>query len=211
VAPGDACRLEFTKWGDQPHWEMDAVYLGSDDHGDWLGYPVGTYMSRPGLDLVSTNPQVGLVPAAGMLGRAWVATFHGPGGPVATYVDVSTPAEWSGSVVRAVDLDLDVVEPLEASSFDPASFDPAPFDAESFDVEASGIQASDVEASGVEAFVDDEDEFALHSVSLGYPPEIVELALASRDLLLTAVRAHVPPFDGAHLPWLDRLAALRPA
>ena len=26
---GDSVRLEMTKWGDQPHWEMDAVYLGS--------------------------------------------------------------------------------------------------------------------------------------------------------------------------------------
>jgi uncharacterized protein len=173
VAPGDACRLEFTKWGDQPHWEMDAVYLGADSHGDWLGYPVGTHMSRPGLSLVSENLQVGLIPAAGMLGQAWVATFHGPGGPVATYVDISTPAQWSSSVVRAVDLDLDVVEPFD-----------------------------------VEAFVDDQDEFDLHSVTLGYPSEIVDLALASRDLLLTAVRAHVPPFDGSHRRWLDRLSLL---
>ncbi len=41
--------LEMTKWGDRPHWEMDAVYLGADAAGDWIGFPVGTRMSRPGM------------------------------------------------------------------------------------------------------------------------------------------------------------------
>ena len=32
----------MSKWGDRPHWEFDALFLGSDRHGDWLGIPVGT-------------------------------------------------------------------------------------------------------------------------------------------------------------------------
>src|SRR3954454_17024478 len=98
----------MTKWGDRPHWAMDAVHLGSDDAGDWIGFPKGTRMSRPGVDLTTTNLQVGLVPAAG-----WLATFHGPGGKVRTYVDMTTVPVWDGSTIRAVDLDLDVIEELD--------------------------------------------------------------------------------------------------
>ncbi len=102
----------MTKWGGRPHWEMDAVYLGADEHGDWIGFPIATLMSRPGFELVTKNHQVGLVPRAGFL-----ATFHGPGGTVRTYVDMTTVPVWDGSVVRAVDLDLDVIERLDGTAF----------------------------------------------------------------------------------------------
>ncbi len=46
-------------------------------------------------------------------------------------------------------------------------------------------------------FVDDQDEFDEHRVELGYPPEVVDLALATRDIVLTAVRDKHPPFDGS--------------
>ena len=108
----------MTKWGDRPHWEMDAVYLGADAAGDWIGFPVGTVMSRPGVSITTTNEQVGLVPSAGTaVGQAWLATFHGPGGNVWTYVDMTTVPKWAGRTVRAVDLDLDVVEGLDREVF----------------------------------------------------------------------------------------------
>ena len=31
--------MQFEKWGRRAHWEYDAVRLGRDDHGTWLGYP----------------------------------------------------------------------------------------------------------------------------------------------------------------------------
>jgi hypothetical protein len=160
----------MTKWGDHPHWQMDALYLGRDDAGDWLGFPVGTHMSRPGVELTTTNDQVGLVPAATAIGQAWLATFHGPGGSVWTYVDMTTVPVWHGRTVRAVDLDLDVVEGLDRV-----------------------------------VYVDDQDEFDEHRVELGYPREIVDLAMATRDLVLTAVRGGLPPFDGRAARWLDAL------
>ncbi len=109
---GDAVRVEMTKWGDRPHWVMDALYLGADGHGDWIGFPTGTFMSRPGAEYTTRHPQVGLVPAAG-----WVATFHGPGGNVLTYVDMTTVPVWDGAVLRAVDLDLDVVQRLDGTVY----------------------------------------------------------------------------------------------
>jgi uncharacterized protein len=117
LSPGDPVRVVMTKWGDRPHWEMDALYLGADDYGDWIGFPLGTHMSRPGMQVTTTNDQVGLVPAAGLpMGNAWLATFHGPGGVVWTYVDMTSVPVWDGAVVRAVDLDLDVIETLDHSA-----------------------------------------------------------------------------------------------
>ena len=102
--------MVMTKWGDRPHWEFDAVLLGSDAHGDWIGIPRGTFMSRPGAEYVAPVDQVGLVPAPGPdEQRGWLATFHAVGGPVQVYVDMTTPPVWDGVVLRAVDLDLDVV------------------------------------------------------------------------------------------------------
>jgi uncharacterized protein len=100
----------MTKWVDRPHWEFDCRFLGSDDHGDWLGIPVGTTMSRPGASYVAPTHQVGLVPPAGPdHTRGWLATFHDATGPLRVYVDITTPPVWDGAVVRAVDLDLDVI------------------------------------------------------------------------------------------------------
>jgi hypothetical protein len=110
LRPGTDVRTVMTKWGDRPHWEFDAVLLGSDVHGDWIGIPGGTHMSRPGAEYVAPVDQVGLVPAPGPdEERGWLATFHAEGGPVRVYVDMTTPPVWDGPVLRAVDLDLDVV------------------------------------------------------------------------------------------------------
>jgi hypothetical protein len=100
----------MSKWGERPHWEFEAVFLGSDEHGDWCGIPAGTHFSRPGADYVAPVDQVGLVPAADAPGgRWWLATFHADGGAVQVYVDMTTPPAWDGPVLHAVDLDLDVV------------------------------------------------------------------------------------------------------
>ena len=115
---GDAARVVMTKWGGRPHWEFDGVYLGADEHGDWLGFAAGTLMARPGMEVRPPNDQVGLVPAAGpTASRGWLATFHAPGGTVQTYVDMTTAPTWEGSVVHAVDLDLDVVKALDGEVY----------------------------------------------------------------------------------------------
>lgn len=98
------------KWGGRPHWEFDAVLLGSDEHGDWLGIQAGTLMVRPGAEYVAPVAQVGLSPGPGPdEDRGWLATFHARGGQVQVYVDMTTPPVWEGSTLTAVDLDLDVV------------------------------------------------------------------------------------------------------
>ena len=101
----------MTKWGERPHWQIPARWLGRDDHGDWLGIPAGTLMVRPGMETVSEFDQVGLVPreAGSDVERGWLATFHEPPAPTWVYVDMTTPPFWQGDAVRAVDLDLDVI------------------------------------------------------------------------------------------------------
>lgn len=114
LSPGDDVRLAMTKWSDRPHWTMSGRYLGTDAAGDWVAFPAGTAMSRPGRAITSPNDQVALVPSAGhALGPAWLATFHAPGGEVWTYVDMTSIPLWDGTTIRAIDLDLDVVEALD--------------------------------------------------------------------------------------------------
>ena len=99
-------RMVFQKWGGGRHWEYDAYVLGTDRHGTWLGAPRGTTVARPGVRFVSTYEYVSLVPDAG-----FVVAFYSdsPDAPVELYVDIATSPRWDGAVVRAVDLDLDVV------------------------------------------------------------------------------------------------------
>ena len=53
--PGTAIRCETSKWGDRPHWQFDGFFLGSDEHGDWIGVPQGTHHHRPGLEFHSDD------------------------------------------------------------------------------------------------------------------------------------------------------------
>lgn len=98
-------RVVHRKWPERPHWEADALLLGEDEHGTWVGYPPGTLMTRPGVSFHTDWSQVTLVRD----GAAHFASFYGPGASVAVYVDITTPPLWRDGTVTAVDLDLDVV------------------------------------------------------------------------------------------------------
>lgn len=51
--------------------------------------------------------------------------------------------------------------------------------------------------------VDDEDEFAQHSASMAYPPDLVQRVLDTRDELVRLAQSDAFPFDrAAHLPRL---------
>jgi protein associated with RNAse G/E len=59
-----------------------------------------------------------------------------------------------------------------------------------------------------ECSIRDEDEFASHSATLGYPPEVVASAQRSADLSLTRVVGREEPFDRVGLGYLQRAIAL---
>jgi len=163
-------RVLTRKWPDLPHWEFDAVRLGADALGHWVGVAEGTWLAKPGAGFHAWCDHVVLLPHDAW----WVATIYGDDAdrPVDVYVDITTPCVWSDdeSQVTAIDLDLDVIKGPTGR-----------------------------------VWVDDEDEFAEHRVSLGYPADVVETALASCQDVLRAVQGGDAPFDGSARPWLDRL------
>jgi hypothetical protein len=163
--------LQTRKWPDSPHWEYDAVHLGVDGFGHWVGVPQGQWISRPGAGFHAHCDQVVLLPHDDW----WLGTFYGddPERPVDVYVDIATPATWDGDLVHSVDLDLDVVR---------------------------GVSGR--------IWVDDEDEFAEHRHSLGYPAEVVEQALAACDRVHAAVTGGAAPFDRTAHGWLARFRRL---
>lgn len=174
--PGEPVRARYTKWDGSPHWEFDAVYLGTDEHGVWTGYPAGTRFARPGLEYRANTRGVGYFPDAG-----WTPAFY-PGDqehPYGTrvYTDLTTVPEWRGPAasgaqaweVTMVDLDLDVIG-FHAGYIDP-------------------------KARGSRAFIDDQDEFAAHQVRYGYPAELVTRVDTDAQALLKAVLDGTAPFD----------------
>ena len=184
--PGTPVRVEMSKWGDRPHWQFGGIHLGSDEHGEWLGVPTGTRHHRPGHEFHSRVDTVTLVPPGG-----WhAATFHAPGIWCEVYVDIATPGEWHGDVLRMVDLDLDVVRLADPLSPELVQ------------------RAQEMGRASGEIYVDDEDEFAEHQVALGYPADVIESAQASCDEVLAAVRARTAPYDDTPRRWLAELTRL---
>ena len=176
----------MTKWGESPHWQFEGIHLGSDEHGEWIGAPLGTRHHRPGHEFHSRVDTVTLVPPGGW----YAATFQAPGIWCDVYVDITTPGEWDADVLRMVDLDLDVVRlPQQLPPAETLPWETAP-------------------AGPGETFVDDEDEFAEHQVVLGYPAEVIAAAQASCEEVLAAVRGRRAPYDGSHQRWLQRLSDL---
>jgi protein associated with RNAse G/E len=57
-------------------------------------------------------------------------------------------------------------------------------------------------------WVDDEDEFAEHRVTLAYPSDLVRLAVTSCADVRSAVEARLAPYDGSAGAWLDVLDAV---
>ena len=111
---GDPVDVRFTKWGGGRHWEFPLTLLGTDEHGVWAGASAGTRVWRPAAAFDSRHDWVTLVPHE----AAWAASFYdSPDQPIAVYVDMTTPAAWSGSTVSMVDLDLDVVLGQDGSLF----------------------------------------------------------------------------------------------
>lgn len=183
LSAGTPIRCEMTKWGDRPHWRFEGIHLGSDEHGEWLGFPQGTHNHRPGYEFHSEVDAVTLVPTGGW----FAATFHAPGIWCDLYVDITTPASWQGIVLRAVDLDLDVIR---------------------LSVDSDGPPPGSAPRRPGELYVDDEDEFAEHQVAFGYPAHVVDAARASCEQVLAAARAGLPPYDGTHRRWLTELSRL---
>lgn len=106
--------LRFGKFDGTPHWRSDARLLGRDEFGLWCGAGPGAVFERPGARVVVPTAWVSLVPTE----RRFVLTRYATGEPehAEFYLDLTTVPEVERSatdealVVRAVDLDLDVIK-----------------------------------------------------------------------------------------------------
>ncbi|MFE3515865.1 DUF402 domain-containing protein [Streptomyces sp. NPDC059166] len=161
--------VDVRKYDGRVSGRWTAVRLGEDEHGVWLGTARGVPVEASGGGWANRFDHVLLVPR----GRWWIATFCAAPGPE-LYVDVCTVPEWGEdggtTVLRTVDLDLDVVRP-----------------------------------PGGEAYTEDEDEFAEHRLSYGYPAGVVEEALRACAWLREAGGrdSGVEPFTSAYRGWLE--------
>lgn len=107
---------------------------------------------------------------------AWVASFYPAPKGIHVYVDMATPATWSARP--------------QGGGWAVGSVD--------LDLDVVLLRDGTL-------YVDDEDEFALHRLELGYPPEVCALAEAAADEVLRAVGAGTGPFGGAGEQWLRRV------
>jgi hypothetical protein len=98
--------LDTRKWGDRPHYRMNTELLGHDEHGAWLGLPVGSPYSGPNGAGELEHGFVGLIPEDSW----WIASFWAGHPETDVYVDITTTAIWkTESHLVVVDLDLDVI------------------------------------------------------------------------------------------------------
>ena len=179
LTPGTPVAGRFTKWGERPHWQWTGVYVGTDEHGHWWYAPPGTRCVRPGADFVGEHDWVSLAPHEG----AWAAGFYPDDKEVSVYVDMSTAPRWQRR--------------------DP-TLDHWGADGPEWEVTMVDLDLDVVLTREGHLFVDDEDEFDEHRLSLGYPPEVVALARATRDTVLAAVARGDEPFGSVGHAWLHR-------
>ena len=103
----DPVRVVFTKFDGSLHWHAWLERLGEDEHGVWLGAPVGTAWQKGAeTPVVFTHPHVSLFPRD----EWWVANFNAAPADLEVYCDITDAPVWSSpDVVTMVDLDLDVI------------------------------------------------------------------------------------------------------
>ena len=105
--------VQFFKYPDRLHWRHEMQRLGEDEHGVWLGAPIGTVLqlgSEPPIEL--RRPFVQLITPASF----WSLIYNGPDHKYALYIDIATPATWvNDHRVDMIDIDLDVVRRQDGS------------------------------------------------------------------------------------------------
>lgn len=103
--------MQWRKWDGSPHWGGEAVYLGEDDRGRWLGKPIGWHYSRPGATYLVQSPSVTLIPAGRADHMIGINRDHPRG--LRIYIDLAWEVQWNAAGVTGIDMDLDVVRRLD--------------------------------------------------------------------------------------------------
>ncbi|MBO3663097.1 DUF402 domain-containing protein [Microbacterium stercoris] len=171
--PGTALDFIWRKWDGTPHWHHEVVYLGSDEHGEWVGQRIGARAFRPGREVTLSSASVMLLPVDR---HDWVLTLNDAPELTRVYIDVAWDVQWpDDGLPTAIDMDLDVVRRLDERG----------------------------------VYIDDEDEWAEHSVQMGYPVEVMaELEATAADLHRRVVAREKPFDDETADHWLGVLSDL---
>jgi uncharacterized protein len=169
-------RVVYTKYDGSLHWHQVMRYLGEDEHGIWLGGAAGSTTQR-GYEppIVLDQPFVELIPD----GQWWTATFNGDPARTEVYCDIGTPPRWQWPADGAAD-------PAEVTMVD-------------LDLDVLRLRADQ------RVIVVDEDEFAVHQVRYGYPPDVISQAERAAAFLLDVISAKAEPFGAVYQDWLDRV------
>jgi protein associated with RNAse G/E len=169
----DPVRVVYRKYDGTLHWNQVAWRLGEDEHGVWVGAPAGTPI-RLGEQV--REPAVAAHVFLFAPGAWWTATFNAPPHRTLIYCDITTVPAWSGNGNGHGEIS-------EVSMVD-------------LDLDVRRRRGGAVELL-------DEDEFALHRVHFGYPPEVAAAAQAAADWLVGALGERVEPFDTGFQHWLE--------
>lgn len=97
--------VERTKYPDVPHYGVQGVVLGDDEHGRWVGVGPGHPVVR-GDEVLFVGPEA-LVLCVAHTG--WYMVHHLVGHEIDVYVDIVSPPAWDERGASMVDLDLDLV------------------------------------------------------------------------------------------------------
>lgn len=161
---GTPLHFDHGKWDGPRHWQADGSYLGADEWGHWAGVRAGARIHRPGHEYRADVDQVQLT-----ADHPWVARFY------------DRPA--------VLDSDPDKVQVyVDISSVPEWHLDENPARVSLTDLDL------DVVHRGETTFIDDEDEFATHRVTYGYPTEMVARCEATAAEVLRAVTERTGPF-----------------
>ncbi len=116
ITAGMPARVEFSKFDGTPHWVSTGTVLGRDEFGVWIGMPIGSVFTRPGARIVADNFTAMLASADRQF---MLSRYSQAQSSVEQYVDLTTVPELSIEdstlVIRAIDLDLDVVLEFDAT------------------------------------------------------------------------------------------------
>lgn len=101
----DEVLVSVRKYDGSRHWHHTMLRLGADNHGVWLGAPIGTVFSKgSGAVYATAEPRVMLFPREAW----WTALFQAAPARLDVYCDIATPSVWPyPGEVTMVDLDLD--------------------------------------------------------------------------------------------------------
>lgn len=102
----DVVQVDLRKWPDTAHWRYSGHLLGEDSHGVWLHVPSWATAQRA--SEAPRQVKAGFVMLVDE-SKWWTANFYMGHPFLSVYVNISTPPKWSGTRLRAVDLDLDVI------------------------------------------------------------------------------------------------------